>query len=361
MKASRVIQCLINTCAAATILTGCGDRVVPDQILPAQAIGASAGRLFVRRPSDSAMEGKVSWMAPEAKSEDLLYVANSTTVTVYSYPEGRLKGTLNGFYAPQGECVDEKGHVFITDFAGEKIFEYEHGSTKRIATLQSPPGAPVGCSVDPTTGNLAVLTLDGLLAIYKGARGTPMTYTDSDIAALFWGSYDSQGNIFVDGQNHSSVFEFAELPKGKTTFSTITLDQRIGWPGGVQTDGKDVVVGDQDTTVLYRFVISGSHGTKVGSIPLGSHAQFYKQFWIQGHTLTVPNEHCAGKATKVKCYFDALFFAYPAGGAATKKITNGVRFPAAAVVSVAAPPAFRRCLLPRRAVVSVKSYTACTR
>jgi hypothetical protein len=39
-----------------------------------------------------------SWMLPEAKSEDLLYVSNVYTITVYSYPKGKLVGTLSNFY-----------------------------------------------------------------------------------------------------------------------------------------------------------------------------------------------------------------------------------------------------------------------
>ena len=47
-----------------------------------------------------------SWMLPEAKSETLLYVSNVYTITVYSYPKGKLVGTLSDFEKPYGECVD---------------------------------------------------------------------------------------------------------------------------------------------------------------------------------------------------------------------------------------------------------------
>jgi hypothetical protein len=47
-----------------------------------------------------------SWMLPEAKNEALLYVSNVYTITVYSYPKGKLVGTLSDFEKPYGECVD---------------------------------------------------------------------------------------------------------------------------------------------------------------------------------------------------------------------------------------------------------------
>ena len=60
-------------------------------------------------PARKTPAARKSWMLPEAKSEDLLYVANVYTITVYSYPKGKLVGTLKDFYKPYGECVDKIG------------------------------------------------------------------------------------------------------------------------------------------------------------------------------------------------------------------------------------------------------------
>ncbi len=57
-----------------------------------------------------------SWMLPEAKSEDLLYVSAYSDVLVYTYPGGKQVGDLKGFNSAAGECVDSKGNVFITAF-----------------------------------------------------------------------------------------------------------------------------------------------------------------------------------------------------------------------------------------------------
>jgi hypothetical protein len=52
-----------------------------------------------------------SWMLPEAKSKDLLYLSDNTgdQVYVFSYPSDKLVGTLTGFGSPVGACVDKRG------------------------------------------------------------------------------------------------------------------------------------------------------------------------------------------------------------------------------------------------------------
>lgn len=276
-----------------------------------------------------------SWMAPEAVAQDLLYVANSTTVTVYSYPKGNLLGTLKHFYAPQGECVDKAGDVFVTNFGTGQIFEYTHGGTKRIETLKSPTAGPIGCSIDSATGNLAVSAFGGMVGIYKNARGRPATYTDPQIAKFYWCAYNRVGDLFVDGQDSGSGFRFAELPRGGRTFTDMTLNHPIGWPAGVQWHDTGVVVGDQNSPVITEFKIKGTNGRKVGSTPLGSYAEYVKQFWIEKQTLIAPNVYFTGKGSKETSHFTALYFTYPLGGRATKAIKAGLRYPTAAVVSTA--------------------------
>lgn len=116
-----------------------------------------------------------SWMAPDVQTQDLLYVTNTKTVTVYSYPKGKLEGTLRVGYLPHGECVDKKGDVFVTNLDNAQIVEYAHGGKKPILVLHSPSSDPAGCAIDPTTGDLAVSSLGfgpyGSVAIYKRARG----------------------------------------------------------------------------------------------------------------------------------------------------------------------------------------------
>jgi hypothetical protein len=254
---------------------------------------------------------------------------------VYSYPQRKLQGTIKHFYIATGMCVDKGGDVFVVDSGYGKIFEYAHGGTKRLVTLDSPTKDPVGCAIDPTTGDLAVGSLGfgskATIAIYKNARGKPVTYTDSAFDEFFFCGYDNNGNLFADGITApgSGNFALAELPQGKTTLMTITVDQYIVFPGGVQWDGKHLAIGNQNSAI-YEFAVSGSTATNVGTTELGSGATYVKQFWIQGQTVIAPNVYIKKEARS-----NVLFYAYPAGGKATQKITDSVKGAQGAVVSLA--------------------------
>jgi hypothetical protein len=135
--------------------------------------------------------------------------------------------------------------------------------------------------------------------------------------------YDNEGNLYVDGFNAGSVFEFAEVPSGGSSFTHITLNQSIGFPGGVQWDGKYVAVGDLDNDIIYQFTISGSAGNKVGSTPLNN-GSYVQQFWIQDKKVIGPSN---GNGS-------AMFWKYPAGGKPTKTLTGFV-YPFGSVISKA--------------------------
>jgi hypothetical protein len=150
------------------LLAGCGGSQPP--------IGAPGAMPQSRAVATHADRGK-SWMLPEAKKSDLLYVTNGDYgVLVYAYPRVRLVGTLSGFEGLDGLCADKAGDIFIPSAGLAEIFEYAHGGTSPIATLSDQDGEAHACSVDPTTGNLAVTNIDSLsgsgggnIAIYAHA------------------------------------------------------------------------------------------------------------------------------------------------------------------------------------------------
>ena len=143
----------ISTTAA--MLAGCGGSQPP--------IGAPDALSQSRAIATHAERGG-SWMLPESKSRDLLYVssANNGSVYVYSYPQLKLVGTLSSPNSTAtGECVDKMGDVFITttnEQQSSTIYEYKHGGTQPVAEL-SEPGSGTGCAIDPKTGNLAVANI----------------------------------------------------------------------------------------------------------------------------------------------------------------------------------------------------------
>jgi hypothetical protein len=262
-------------------------------------------------------------MSPSVESIDLLYVSSNERVVIFSYPLGKRVATLLGFQDPGGLCVDSAGNVFIPNLGRSNIFVYAHGAKAPKAILRDPNEQPYDCSIDPVTGNLAVANSHGTISLYAGAKGTPKTYGNPRFSYMFFLGYDKSGNLFVDGQNSSGEFEFAELPKGAKRLVNITLDQQIQFPGGVLWDGTYVAIGDQATAEIHRFAISSGHGTQKGLLHLDS-IKYPGQFWIQG-TRVMADDAASG---------DVLFWPYPHGGRPKQRIT-GMRDPIGVTVSLA--------------------------
>lgn len=162
--------------------------------------------------------GSQSYMLPEAKSTDLLYVSEKqpNDVEVFTYPRGILVGTLTGFSALNFLCSDKSGNVWIPD-AGLRTPSRNtpHGGTHPIATLQVPSDVGGGaCSVDSSTGDLAVAGKGDseASAVYKRAKGRARIHR---VAFGVYGvAYDNRGNLFVDGRDYGNPFVLGELPAG---------------------------------------------------------------------------------------------------------------------------------------------------
>jgi len=306
VKSSNKWFCVLVVCVSVAALAGC-TRATGTALVP-------SGAPTVRQSS---------WIRPDAKKKPLLYVSSALTkdVYVYSYGDQKLVGTLTGFSLPYGLCADKSGDVWIVDDGAQQIVEYKHGGTSPVATLSDPGEYPEGCSVDPATGNLAVTNFysssgNGSVSIYPNASGEPTTYSDSSIANFRFCGYDDKGNLFADGANNSSEFALAELRKGGSSLTNITLQQKIEWPGGVQWDGKDVAIGDTDAGIIYRT--NGAGGKVKGSTTL-SDSNYVNQFWIAGKTVVAPSQDGG----------DVGIYAYPAGGAPSKTISVEEPFGAA--------------------------------
>jgi hypothetical protein len=315
----------LSSCAAAAMLAGCGGSQPP--------IGVPGGMPQTLAIATHADRGK-SWMLPEAKSEDLVYISDGYGVTVYAYPGLKLVGSLTGFdkYASLGNlCTDSRGDIFVpswlTNHAGY-IYEFAHGGTSPIATLDDPGGGE-GCSVDPTTGNLAVANIvapnppyyHGNVVIYPNAEGSPTTYTTPYISFYEWAAYDNKGDLFVDGNGvDASGFPLAELPFGASSFSDITLNEELN-PYSLQwNDGHLIIASNGDSpqgpTYLYQVKIANDYGTIVRTTDLHSrhdeNGANGEQFWIQGGRVIGPGSK--GIVLEI--------WKYPAGGSAIKKLKN---------------------------------------
>lgn len=307
----RTLACFALSITVA-LLAGCGGSQPP--------IGAPGATPQSRAIATRADRGG-SWMR-SAASAKLLYVSEGTTVEVYTFPQGELVGTLTGFQRAAGDCTDRAGNVFITDEFAGTISKYAHGGTIPTLILSDVGRNPYGCSVDPKSGDLSVVSFgtspSGGVFIYKPAKGSVTEFADPSIYNYYYCSYDNKGNLFVEGSNslHQDAGLLAELPKGGSEFQTVTLDDGFSPGGGVQWDGTDLALespngkhNTQGPTLIDRVQISGSTGTMTTPIYLSTGKSNQNpgvgtQFWIDGNAI-VKQEYTSRGVGRWK---------YPAGG-----------------------------------------------
>jgi hypothetical protein len=309
--------------------------VIVATLLLAACNGSTAGRSLL--PSDAQSSLAVS--AKVAKGP-LLYAtdAGNNIVYIISLPGGKLVGKLTGFDQPQGDCADAKGDVFVTDTQAKEIVAYHHAAKEAYEVLNDPDFLPVGCAVNPVTGDLAVANCcsastatQPTVAIYKHAKGSASGYIVTDFDQLGFCTYDGHGNLFVDGIN-SYESAVAELVAGKHKFQNITLNQSLGGQNisGIFWDGDYLAVGSQSAGAIYRFVIGGTKGTKVGTTRLNG-GQWPGGFWIQtvDSVRSVYTPFWSSSSAGVGVY------RYPKGGSPTKRLYAALH-PFAVTVSLPA-------------------------
>jgi hypothetical protein len=278
MQMARTLSVAAAFAASAFSLGGCSSSSGTGAMPSPQADGSTArqapGRpsVILGAPVELRPDRGRSWMTPGASQQTLLYVSDigTSTVQAFTYPQGKLAGTLTGFGYPQGLCSDSSGNLYVTDAGNDDIVEYAHGGTTPIATLNDANSFPASCAVDPSSGNIAVANLltsqnfeAGNVAIYPPGQTNATAYADPNMTREYFLAYDSSGNIFVDGVNGTTgYFRYAEMSPGGS-FTDITVKAKIGFPGGVQQDGSDMAVGDQQGPVagrpdVYRVSSSGA-------------------------------------------------------------------------------------------------------
>lgn len=261
-----------------------------------------------------------SWIVPEAKSQTLLYVsAAPNDVFVYTYPRPKLVGELRFNGEVAGLCSDQDGNVWVPVFnpatSKGKIFEYKHGSKRRIAALRD-DGAPSGCARDPLSGNLAVTNScvtascpsdGGDVVIYAAGSGTGTSYIDPSITDYDFCTYDDSGDLFVDGQGPLSSFALAELPRNQTNLSDVRIDQDLTTPAGLAWYGKHLAI--SSGSAIYEYSLRHGKANQVHATSLNDTSDA-GQFALLGKIAVVPGAQSNNVA----------FYHYPAGGSPTTMI-----------------------------------------
>ncbi len=291
---------------------------------------------YVASPAFAPGLSSYNGMAADASPDHaLLYISsyNGHNVTVYTYRGQHVHylETLSKFSNPSAECVDAHGNVFITDLGN--VYEYPHGGSKPIAVIRDKEGSPTGCSVDPGTGNLAVVNAysptgsSGNVLVYPSGHGPPKKYTDGNIYSPQFCAYDDAGNLYIDGYANGTIqFRFAELPKGSRHIEDIAISGgTLHFPGGVVWDRPNVLVADQmykdrAQSAIFALSVVASKAQVVKVVPLSDTVYVY-QFWKQGDVVIAPTRNSF-----------VPIDAYPSGKL-VRTITQHIYDPYAAVVS----------------------------
>jgi hypothetical protein len=320
--------------AAAALLAGCGGTTPTPGI--SGPIGALADGALGIVPSAPARH--TSWF-DSAKAKNVkagyLYVSDAITgaLYLYGYDPKTETGTQIGetcCATPEGICSDSRGNVYVVEYNASTVEEFAFGTLTVIKTLSDGSGNPLGCSVDPTTGNLAVANYDGnsrgdgAVLIYQDASGTPTQYGG---LYRFWPpGYDPNGNLWVEGWGDSSSSNCVmELPKGGSTLTRVKFDQRIHFAGAAQWDGKYMDLLDQQydgkayQVALYQTKTSRTTLKAVNTVlPTSScySLDFEQWAWIAARPDDLPKTQAtqiaAGNAFCPDEPFD--IWAYPTGG-----------------------------------------------
>lgn len=287
-------------------------------------------------------------MAPAASSSSkLLYVSDLTTfyVDVYAFPSLVQVGKLTGLLEPQGECTDGAGDVWIASTQSYEIVEYAHGGTTPIAKLTDPVGYPVGCAIDPVTGDLAVTNQKDFsgpasVLVYRHARGTPLSYAAPAQYYDYFAAYDRAGDLYVSGTSAKHDYVLAVLRHGLHAMSALSVTGgKLYLPGTVAWRGTTLVLGDQRcgdraASCLYQASVSGAT-VRIRHVTHLLGACDVAQAWVGGTQTAGGAYACDYRPSTV------ALWAYPAGGKPQAQAA-GVRRPVAAVLSVSSKKVDRR-------------------
>ncbi len=241
LQSARVLAFLAGT----LVLAACG--------------GNDTGALMQANPPPPiAAPGAIAQV--QTTGDDLLYLGGvpaAGDVSTYTFPRGKLVGVLTGLPAPSGMCSDRNGNVWITNYqSGGPIIEYAHGGTQPIATLNAPAKlTPQDCSVDPTSGDLAVVGYGAgrhqQLVVYAPSGSAKIYRAPSVFETTSFCGYDDRGNLFFDGYSTNGVTAFnglGELRNGAKSINILAFSPKdpsfpSSYPTPVHWDGTYLAVG----------------------------------------------------------------------------------------------------------------------
>lgn len=301
MRNLNLSRCALGVCVAA-LLAGCwGSQGTTSTIPGSRATPNGFGPVMpdMQRPNRNAL---YEYVSNDGQNSSLLE---------FDYPKSdKSIGQIPSASGLVGECGDvlygaAQRYFWVVAFNGAKVEEFAVGGTSPIKTLSvKSVDAPLGCAMDPGTGNLAVTIFNSnQVVIFRHASGpgkvysTPLDQPDFD-------GYDNHGNLYVDG-TYGYYYVLAELPKGSSTFELVKLTNHPGYMSAVQYDGEYLTIGEGRG--IARYTCSGSSCVLKRTVKGIS----CSQSWIGKGVVFCPREFATVEIYK-----------YPAGGSPIATLTG---------------------------------------
>jgi len=245
-------------------------------------------------------------------------------VQIFTLPSGTYIGAApappEGFSEPQGMCSDKAGDVFVANTSNSTIDEYA-GNGTFMQALSDPGEFPAGCSVDPSSGTLAVSNIistsggAGGISLYEHASGKPRQLTDPNMFEVFFLAYYGRtGKLYYSGFNNSFDGAMSSYVDGKFK-PFVASGLTFSFPGSVSwaDKTKSLAIYGQGAagSAFYHVKANGSvTGSTTLSCPSGDCDVV--QATVKGHYIVAPD---AGS-------LDAGLYRYPAGGDALVIVTG---------------------------------------
>ena len=167
------------------------------------------------------------------------------------------------------------------DSQDQQVRAYKHGAKSAFRVLSVHGYIPTGCSVDPTTGNLAVASCcgspNGSVAVFKNAEGSPKYYLESKYEGYWTCTYDSSGNLFANAiSGNSSNFNVVQLPKGKTKLAAFPLDPPLSTSEApsLAWDGSALAIANDSPSAIYQYRIAGNRGVRTHATTISGGVPF---------------------------------------------------------------------------------------
>jgi hypothetical protein len=277
--------------------------------------------------------------------DELLFVsdAGNNDVYIFTLPDLKLKHTIKGFNQPWSLCSGFAGNVWVPNLGTKEVLEYDRRGKQVNAVSYAHYGYPTSCAVN-RIGYLAVLggpshgpgNIEEFFALE-----IPIKLTIQGFSNYLFDSYDSKGDLFVDGTDDGSNFKLGVVPANKTKGHLITVTGgTINSPGFVQwyEQGHYLAIADENchsgSACIYSVKIAGSKGTITGRIDLlnpsgGSNCGLY-----QAVIDPVTGSDIVGNMQGCSSYASVDRWAYPSGGTPTNSVRNFVLVPVGAAISV---------------------------